>query len=405
MSLTNKNNIWFQLVLIIFLASFTKDKDGYEILKSKSKEIKSYSSDDYNDLKFLNNYIKDKRIVYLGESTHYAKEITLFKNRIIKYLHENLNFEILAIESPMAEMKFLIDVNRPKEIDSIIKNGTLRMFHNEDFKATLDYSISNKLNLVGLDIQIQSKKVINEYLRNGFNQVVPDSIIRSLIQLDSIFLISDLTQKNKLRKKLYEMYEKTIKLYNSSLKTEQLTLNQKIFVRVLENRKFLTSSYGKNYSSTIRDSLMAENLNWYYKNVYKNKKIIVWAHNYHIMKNYPTIYNSNSKIMAAEVDSEIAQQSYNIGIYCYSGKVLFNSKIRKIDKPSKGSLEFILKQSGYEITYLDVSNPEDFKSCSWYYKPVAALYNGFKVDDRFIIKDCFDAIVSLKKVQPTKILY
>ncbi len=51
----------------------------------------------------LNESIKDKRIIALGESLHGVKEYNTTKIELIQYLHEKEGFNVLAIESDVAK--------------------------------------------------------------------------------------------------------------------------------------------------------------------------------------------------------------------------------------------------------------------------------------------------------------
>jgi hypothetical protein len=44
------------------------------------------------DLSYLDTILKEKQVVMLGESAHGIEEYSLVKYRIIKHLHEKLNF-------------------------------------------------------------------------------------------------------------------------------------------------------------------------------------------------------------------------------------------------------------------------------------------------------------------------
>ena len=59
-------------------------------------------SQDFSDLKFLDSIIQNKRIVFLGESQHGINDFNVLKFRMIRYLHEHHNFEVVAFESGVA---------------------------------------------------------------------------------------------------------------------------------------------------------------------------------------------------------------------------------------------------------------------------------------------------------------
>ena len=66
---------------------------------------------DFSDLAFLAEVLKDKRLVLLGESNHGSREFNLQKNRLIRFLREELGFGVLLLESGMGEV-YAIDYRR-----------------------------------------------------------------------------------------------------------------------------------------------------------------------------------------------------------------------------------------------------------------------------------------------------
>lgn len=96
------------------------------------------------DLRFLKKVLKGKRIVQLGETTHGAGEINATKVRMIKYLHEELGYDVLAFESgfPDTNASYLnMDQLTPK---STMKNSIYAVWHTEDVVELFDYMKEQK---------------------------------------------------------------------------------------------------------------------------------------------------------------------------------------------------------------------------------------------------------------------
>lgn len=57
------------------------------------------TDNDFSDLLPLKKVIGDAQVVFLGESTHWAGPIYHAKTRLIRFLHQEMGFDVLANES------------------------------------------------------------------------------------------------------------------------------------------------------------------------------------------------------------------------------------------------------------------------------------------------------------------
>jgi len=57
----------------------------------------------FADLEALKPLLQDKRIVYLGESSHGAAQYNSAKTRLIQYLHQELGFNVIAFETNLGQ--------------------------------------------------------------------------------------------------------------------------------------------------------------------------------------------------------------------------------------------------------------------------------------------------------------
>src|SRR5690606_1065578 len=70
-----------------------------EWVRSNYHPIRSLTSGDFSDLEFLGPLLRGKRVVQLGENGHGVAEFNSVKVRLIKYLHRDLGFDLVAFES------------------------------------------------------------------------------------------------------------------------------------------------------------------------------------------------------------------------------------------------------------------------------------------------------------------
>jgi erythromycin esterase len=400
----------------MFISSSIKEptvKEKYiQSISQNAKQIKSLNdTDDYSDLKFLQYTLKDKKIVILGESSHFIEEYSQIKGRLIKYLTKELGYDVVLFESPMAELFHLTESPHYSIPDSLLKYGIFNMWHTKTNLELITYLKKNNINIAGFDIQINSYKVVLEYLRQKLANIVEKNKLEDFIKQDSSFLLdrSDIHNFNKIKRETAR--EHLIKSYEFII--EILLLKKDLFstpdfekiLTVLNSKKQLSSMYGKNYSPSIRDSLMAENINWLTTNLYKNKKIIIWAHNYHIMKDYPLKRLTSDKTMGVMLSNTIKDDSYIIGIYCYKGQALNNKGIYTINTPHDNSMEAIIHKSGFNYSFLDFKSMPNSDNNSWIYKPIEALYSGLYIKERLVLSRCYDGIIQIDSVSPAVSLH
>jgi erythromycin esterase len=74
-----------------------------DLLRENAHPIRSISPDDtdFSDLEFLRHALRDVRIVLLGEADHNAGTDFTARSRLVKFLHQELDFDVLAFEAPL----------------------------------------------------------------------------------------------------------------------------------------------------------------------------------------------------------------------------------------------------------------------------------------------------------------
>lgn len=91
---------------VAFAAEKTVNQPKWEQwINGHAKILNEPASQTTEDLSFLKEAVQDKRIVVLGESTHGAKEMNQSKIRMIKYLHEEMGYDVLAFETGLGKQQ------------------------------------------------------------------------------------------------------------------------------------------------------------------------------------------------------------------------------------------------------------------------------------------------------------
>lgn len=388
-------------------------------INENAYEITSLTSDDYSDLEFLKPILEDKRVVFLGESSHGVGEFSQAKTRLIKYLHEELDYDVIAFESGLAETSAAYMDISSLTSEELMENSIFSIWHSTETLELFsyikeEYEADDPLILTGFDIQ-PSSPYYGSFLKEWFYYVDVD--IAELAydvesKVSNYYL--DHNREGFLKEKEYliSSYEKIIEFINNNENElqEVYPLEEDIIIitnKVLENRiiainDFFSGQYdifdSKNLSKVyeIRDNMMAENLTWVIEELYPDKKIIVWAHNVHIRERNSETSFFYIPLMGELLPDSIKKDSYVMGLYFYQGKIATNDRTI-IEVDSGYNLEDYLNRSKYQYSFLNLEDIEKVQANEWVFQ-VQNSYQQFK--DKLVLKDQYDGVLFIKEVNP-----
>jgi len=152
------------LILLAFNSNFPKQQ-----LPDNNYKLISITDNNTYDLSYLDTILKEKQVVMLGESAHGIEEYSLVKYRIIKHLHEKLNFNIIAFESGISECAFLDEMKDSLNSKELLEKGIVQVWQTESNIKLMNYIKENNIKIVGIDNQI-STKYNSEYLKTAINK-------------------------------------------------------------------------------------------------------------------------------------------------------------------------------------------------------------------------------------------
>ncbi|NEW06777.1 erythromycin esterase family protein [Paenibacillus sp. SYP-B3998] len=419
-------------------------------VKANAKTLKSIafnSNDNYEDLQFLKTTLKDKRMVMLGESSHGSSEFNQAKVRLAQFLHNEMDFKVIAFESGLGETSGSYHQIEKLSTEEMLKKSIYGVWHTKEliplFQSMKDQVKTDKpFVLSGFDMQPGY----------GYGNFLQDW----LGPIDTVMA----TEASTLEEKLAQLY--TLDDWNEGnwdqdytylntgynkvkqfLKDHELKLQQqfpenkdmlKIIKRVIDDRIYLIRNVLKQqilYNSSIalgkydlstslrenvvylRDEMMANTLTWIAEDLYPNQKIIVWGHNYHVRKNnsimelsfdiHPYKYGAVPN-MAELLPSRLKKQSYTIGEFMYRGESAGNDgssmPVKEIKDPS--SLEAILNQASSPYSFLDLSQQTIKEEAnSWMFTSRKGLYWGV-IEETFVPIEQYDGIIFVDHSTPSQ---
>ncbi|MBS1739184.1 MAG: erythromycin esterase family protein [Bacteroidetes bacterium] len=307
----------------------------------------------------LRSAFTNRKIVALGESTHQVGTTFMVKAKLIKYLHEQMGYNVILFESGM------YDCFKAEQYlqsgDTSVKNlldALFGIWWNTETQETLRYIISTRktahpIHFGGFDNQFMYK-----YSNQSFAQDIGQAldsinvIDASPLQVDSMFwksLKKQIRYSNSFEKlpindtlALSRVLLPAIESLDDSKKAKRIH-NAMFWKSQMVN---IVSDYRKLYfpKLALRDSIMAVNLQWIADSVYTQDKLIVWCATAHSAYNTNLVNNKyyQNKSMGSYLKSTYGDRYYslaftpNMGWGGYSMKWPFRYRIKAA---KKGSIE------------------------------------------------------------------
>ncbi|MEO3944233.1 erythromycin esterase family protein [Gorillibacterium sp. CAU 1737] len=410
-------------------------------------EIKSLSGEDSSDLEFLKPLLEGKTVVSLGENFHRVAEYSSLKTKMIKYLHEELGFDVIAFESGLGDAEFInrqVEQLTPFEA---MQYSVMPVWHSTETLELFNYikktrSTDNPLQLAGYDNQYTSPMLsygISDFVSRVDKTYGEAFLKRDLEAITEFYEVlneygmpsDDPTYTKKMKaviQRYVPMYENYIQYIEEMRKRfEKASPNDSVLIDVVlkslhDRIRFiedgLISDVQKSYES--RDREMAEHVEWLTKVRYPGKKIILWAHNDHLAKNTSQIsvlendkWGNSFTSMGELLHKKLKDQVYVLGFYMNSGKTVSITTMKEfsVGPMPKGSLEHTVMQMGYKNTFIDLSGQKkEDEANRWMWRPIYAAEDGMTREVilpnsmKFIPREQFDGLVVIDQIHaPTLI--
>ncbi|MFJ5565508.1 erythromycin esterase family protein [Lysinibacillus xylanilyticus] len=378
----------------------------------------------FEDLEMLKPLLHDKRIVFLGESSHGSAEYSLAKTRLIQFLHQEMGYNVLAFESGMGNA-----MNAQGQIDKqtakqTMKDAIFGVWWSKETLPLFEYAKKTQqtdkpLKLAGFDIQQQGAFTNGEWLQNseltkqfseveeqlvdwsfgtdlkGYQKAKP-SIIEVYKQVKS-----QVQLKEKELKAAYPSEPHIVKLMDRTLTDRIRLANEYVELSIQSNIDLEQNKYDS-FLKTMewRDQSMMENLLWLAEEIYPTEKFIVWAHNDHIRKAQSEVMGSPYpvKLMGERLPDIYKKYSYVLGLYMTSGETANNMGEPMAVLPTvKGSIEDIVSSSNKPYTFIDMRNRQNERGNSWMFEPRLS-YSWGMIQESLVPRDQYDGLLLIDKV-------
>lgn len=362
--------------LILPVRTFSQT-DPEQFVRASVKQMHGIDplSVDTMDMAILAKAIGEARVVMLGEQDHGDANTFKAKLRIIKYLHEKMDFNVIAFESDFFGLNEGWDKLK-KDSASValfLRRNIFPIWTYCDAAAPLfntyiprSFATPKPLVVTGFDDQMvlnYSGQNLRHILDSLFKKInlpvcsVPDyeSYIASI---DSVRMSYG---DPKVNASSYKRWETNFRRIRSEIAQKFPETNY--WVRVIDNLISETISfqiYSREHqgAKNNRDYQMAQNLFWLCREKFPTEKIIVWAANYHVARYADSLSEKKNLATMGYYFSGLPQapKTYILGFNSYEGRAgRLATKAYTITKPRKNSFENWIPAS-WDYAFVDLSS-------------------------------------------------
>jgi erythromycin esterase-like protein len=254
---------------------------------------------DFAKLDALKPDLENADIILLGEPAHTPQYYEI-KIQLVKYLHEQLGFDVLAFESGFYQMETVnADIKKGEPIATAFESGLFPIWtRTDEFSGLYTYldairKNGDELEITGFDCQVSgysaSRRAVQELSAALQSHGVPfdEKVMHTLqAQFESLentsngltpdFNDASLNSMIKLADAMRPVA--TLRFHHRSLLNWIVYFTDLYHNKIVEKLRTGTYTAADNY---VRDSLMAANTIYLYKELYAGKKIIAWGANMH----------------------------------------------------------------------------------------------------------------------------
>ena len=331
----------FMLWLMDFTPAVAQSKPVAWLQKQALRLDDNLGSNDLRDLRRLKAAIGSAKVVLLGEPTHGDGTSFEAKTRLVRYLHEHMGFSVLAFESGMYTADRAWEETLAGNGAAALPRASLPLWgQTQECQPLWRYLASQSqtkhpLRVTGFDCRDGGAFAAQDLLpafrkflqqhQIGFR----DSVEQNQFEKYYALLVSNSNYGTQFRPLPAES--------QVFLRQQQSTF-QKVLDRILQDLTAVpgpqavywqqfwknTSSYlpamlnqrgalslERRVATALRDSLLAENVEWLLRQQYPDQKIIVWTANFHAANRHASRRPSDQvKVMADFLRPRLGKQLF-----------------------------------------------------------------------------------------------
>jgi erythromycin esterase len=378
------------------------------------------SDGDFGDLEPLRAALKGARIVMLGEQSHGDGTTFLAKTRLIRFLHEQMGFNVLAFESGLFDC--------PKAWEFLVKGEEPRVALSRGVFAI--WSKSREVQPL-FDYIGRESKGAHPLEVTGFDSQTTGSAAEQFLAADLAAFLSRIDPKlaegeewNRVARVIGELNQSAWELREAPVPSAN---EQEAFARTIERwrsaiaerdrapatqpwsgsfwrqllaslRTFAEQEWRTDYADhakfadntpvavfTMRDVQMGKNLIWLANERYPKQKIIVWAATAHNARALATIKTNVPRYtrlyagwtpMGEIARTKLGSELYSLAFISHEGEsARYATKAGTAVVSSPDSLEDLFTRASFESAFVDFRRPP--AGGRWLHTMLTAKFLGY----------------------------
>ncbi len=359
----NFNKLVFTLIILICLLVISGCNSNQQTAKSGAEAFTEWAKENvspvktiepgsgFDDLRPLGSIIGDAEVVCLGESRHDVHEYFRLKHRIVEYLVEEKGFTLFAMEEgmPYAEkINEYISGGEGNPENLLSKTGNWFIWDTEEILELIKWMRNyndnpehrRKIRFCGFDMTDPLPGIRNllayldradpVYAENLRKQDTGLDLFNANIWTEILNRYKALSAEKAdelagLYKNLINRFEnKRPEYISKSTEAEYENIFRQLITVDQANEFFISGVKGTmDDAGDARERAMADNIKWLLNQKEKNERLIIWAHNFHVAKNFIDIYPPNQppskgmKPMIQILNEDINKKPFSVG-FCFN---------------------------------------------------------------------------------------
>lgn len=336
--------------------------------------------------------IGDARVVMLGEPWHGDGGAIRARTELVRLLHQHMGFDVLVLE---ADFYSLHQSLRPDLLDANVRDAAAaNVYHFWSISRAAtplwDYvaaqrSSTRPLHIAGVDIRHTGERaqstLAGELDRRVAALTGVDSSTRATFRA-SLRQLLEREWNAKPARADQEVFLAVLTRLGDELSARDSARREPFWEQELRNLRHaaLFAWRGAN-----RDREMGENLAWLATHMYPGRKLIVWAHNNHIVKDKWMVFASDdpavfrggrpslesiarSTFLGHEVRQYFGPSVFSLAVLSHSGEYSRDVRTENLRERGnfdllttlaptpQGTIEATLAAAGHEMAFLDLRN-------------------------------------------------